>query len=341
MWIILIGIHTCLLVFSKQISLSIAFVDALVSNTLYGSIGLGLWYPVFYGRLDDEKLMGIIVSNLLGCVLAVGFWLGTSYLLLGSLYHTHATYLSFLRFSLPWRAGIGLLYYEVIILLYYLIVYYRNNKRNQIQEAELKTLVKESELNSLKAQINPHFLFNSLNSISALTMIEPGKAQEMIIKLSDFLRYTTSNKEENFTTLEQEINNVNRYLDIEKIRFGSRLHIIQNISESYYSLHLPGLILQPLVENAIKYGIYENTHESVIELKCSYHANFLSITVTNELLPDCVKSKGEGVGLHNIQSRMRILYNRDDLINVSKANHQFEVTLKFPQIESLWNSSRH
>jgi LytS/YehU family sensor histidine kinase len=195
----------------------------------------------------------------------------------------------------------------------------------------LKTLVKESELNSLKSQINPHFLFNSLNSISSLTLIEPGKAQEMIIKLSEFLRYTTSKKEEKLTTLDEEINNINRYLDIEKVRFGKRLSLKQEINASCLKHKLPGLILQPLIENAVKYGVYESTEESTIEIICTCNSTALSVVIRNAWDPDFQYNKGEGIGLRNIRSRLSILYNRDDLFFIRKDNNIFEVNIIFPQ----------
>lgn len=162
-------------------------------------------------------------------------------------------------------------------------------------------------------------------------MIEPGKAQEMIIKLSEFLRYTTSQKEEKLTTLEEELNNINRYLDIEKIRFGKRLLVKQTMAEPCHQLKLPGLILQPLLENAVKYGVYESTEESTIEVICTCNSSALSIIVRNQWDPDFQLNKGEGIGLKNIRSRLRIIYNRDDLFIVRKDQKFFEVNIVFPQ----------
>ena len=330
-WSIVICFHIFLLYFSGRLSLIKALTDSIITNLLYGAIGLGLWFPIFFGKTDEEKITSTVINNLVGCILAVGFWLGATYFFLVSLFNGDASYLDFMRKSIPWRAGLGILYYEVIILVYYMIILYRHNKENLIKEAELKTLVKESELKSLKSQINPHFLFNSLNSISSLTMIEPSKAQEMIIKLSEFLRYSISNKEEILTSLDQELTNINRYLDIEKTRFGRRMKVNQEINEQCRPLKLPGLILQPLLENAVKYGVYESTDESVIEIVCDCNSSALSITIRNAWDPDFLSNKGEGIGLKNIRSRLRILYNRDDLLSIRKEHQTFEVTIIFPQ----------
>jgi len=330
-WIIVILLHVILLAVSEQISFAFALADSLISNILYCAIGLGLWYPIFFGKSRNENLISLIINNLFACLVTVGIWIGISYFLLFSLFSSNQEYIDFLRKSIAWRAGIGLLYYSVIILVYYLIIYNRNIKENQVKEAELKALVKESELNSLKSQINPHFLFNSLNSISSLTMIQPAKAQEMIIKLSEFLRYSISNKEEKLTTLRDEIGNINRYLDIEKIRFGKRLKIKQEIDEACFNMKLPGLILQPLIENAVKYGVYESIDESVIELICTCNSTALAITIRNTCDPDFVNKRGEGIGLKNIRSRLRLLYNQDDLLLITRDTNNYEVKVLFPQ----------
>jgi two-component sensor histidine kinase len=330
-WIVVIIFHIILLNFSGPIPFGPAVADSVISNLLFAAIGLGLWFPIFFGKSDGEKLLSAIINNVVGGIITISFWLGISYFLLTSMLHKDDFYVNFFRNSVPWRSGIGFLYYEVLILVYYLMIYYRNNEENKLKEAELKALVKESELISLKSQINPHFLFNSLNSISSLTMIEPGKAQEMIIKLSEFLRYTTSHKDERLTSLDEELNNINRYLDIEKIRFGKRLLIKQSVDASCRVLKLPGLILQPLLENAVKYGVYESTEESVIEIICSCNSSALSIVVRNQWDPDFQSNKGEGVGLKNISSRLRILYNRDDLFIIRKDPQFFEVNIVFPQ----------
>jgi len=330
-WIIVILFHVFLLYYSGNVSPAEAISDAIITNLLFAAIGLGLWFPIFFGKSDEEKFVNTIINNIVGAIVAVSFWVGLDYFLLSSFLHGRYDYIGFLKNSIPWRTGIGFLYYEVIILVYYLMIYYRNNKENQLKEAELKALVKESELNSLKSQINPHFLFNSLNSISSLTMTQPEKAQEMIIKLSEFLRYTTSNKDEKLTTLEEEISNINRYLDIEKIRFGRRMQLKQSVEESCRHMKIPGLILQPLLENAVKYGVYESIDESVIEIICNCNSTALSVVVRNQWDPEFQLNKGEGVGLKNIRSRLRILYNRDDLFKIRKDSRTFEVNIVFPQ----------
>lgn len=330
-WMLVMCVHILLLIVTEGLPWVDAVADSFVSNILFAAIGLGLWFPVFFSRTDNQKLLNALINHLSACTVALAIWLSMLYFILFSTFSDQPLYLEFLRRSMPWRAGIGVLFYGLMIMVYFLIIYYRSLRENALKEAELKALVKESELNSLKSQINPHFLFNSLNSISSLTMIQPAKAQEMIIKLSEFLRYSISNKVEKLTTLKDEIGNIYRYLDIEKIRFGKRLSIVVNSDENCHGMKLPGMILQPLVENAVKYGVYESTEESLLEITCACSAVALFITIRNAYDPDFLYKKGEGIGLRNIRSRMQIMYGRDDLMQISKDKSHYEVRIIFPQ----------
>jgi hypothetical protein len=330
-WMLVMCVHILLLLLTEKLPWVTAVTDALVSNVLFAAIGLGLWFPVFFSRTESKRLLNFLINHISACSVTLVIWISLLYFMLFSAFSDQEAYLEFLRRSIPWRAGIGVLYYGMMIVVYFLIIYGKSVRENMVKESELKALVKESELNSLKSQINPHFLFNSLNSISSLTMIEPAKAQEMIIKLSEFLRYSISIKVENMTPLREEIGNINRYLDIEKIRFGKRLSVKVTGSGDCMELKLPGMILQPLVENAIKYGVYESTEESLLEIQCSCNNAALFITIINAYDPDYLYKKGEGIGLRNIRSRMKLIYSRDDLMQISKNARQHEVRIIFPQ----------
>ena len=163
-------------------------------------------------------------------------------------------------------------------------------------------------------------------------MISPEKAQDMVINLSDFLRYSLSNKKETLTPFDNELKNIGRYLKIEKIRFGKRLEVQNKISDNSRKLLIPGLI-QPIIENAIKYGVYESTDQSNILIESSGFDDLLEVKVSNEFDPDFLVKKGAGIGLRNVTSRLRILYGREDLVKIAKTGNVFEITLRFPQEE--------
>jgi len=123
---------------------------------------------------------------------------------------------------------------------------------------------------------------------------------------------------------------LNRYLDIEKIRFGHRLNFVTNISEGCNDIMIPNMILQPLIENAIKHGVYNSTEEVLVELTCKQGDQSIIIEISNEYDTDSVKKKGTGIGLKNIRKRLEIIYKRRDLLETSAEKLIFRATLKIP-----------
>ncbi len=332
-WVLLMAIHILLLMVFYNFPAGISISEGIVFNFLFSVIGLGLWFPVYFQNTRKGKIISFLLYHIMACIISVGLWLWVSYSILSLSFPDNSRYIAQLSASLPVRAGTGVLFYILIVLVYYLMIYYQNFKEKLTRESELKALVKESELNSLKSQINPHFLFNSLNSISSLTLISPERAREMVIKLSEFLRYSLSHSQEQLTSMKDELQNISRYLDIEKIRFGKRLVVHKNIDEKCLEQKLPGLILQPLIENAIKYGVYESTSTSSITIECKSKNMMLEVTLLNDFDPETVMKKGEGIGISNINKRMLIMYARDDLFFINKTDHTFEITLRFPQFD--------
>jgi two-component system LytT family sensor kinase len=331
LWIFISAIHSIILLFTREFSLDILLTEGLLSNFLLGLFGIGLWISIFYSNIKHQALFTKITNHVLLVVIFLGLWMLINYLILSSSFKDDSGYMYYLKSSIPWRLGNGFLFYGMIILAYYLLIFYQNFREKLVKESELTTLIKESELTSLKSQINPHFIYNSLNSISSLTIISPDKAREMVIKLSEFLRYSISQKDEQMTTLREELLNIGRYLDIEKIRFGDRLIVLENIDDQCMDKRLPGLILQPLVENAVKYGVYESIESTEIEIVTSCNAEALKVKIRNNYDPDFVSKRGEGIGLNNIRSRLGIIYRNDNLVTINKTGNIFEVIIIFPQ----------
>ena len=231
---------------------------------------------------------------------------------------------------MPSKAGLGALIYILIAVFYYTFFFYNRLEEKSKEETRLKELVTETQLNELKSQINPHFLFNSLNSVSYLTISEPEKAQEMVIKLSSFLRYSLKHKQNQLVTINQEIEHIKLYLEIEKVRFGNKLQAIFDIEECS-KCQIPNMILQPIYENAIKYGVYETTSQVEIRTTAYRQKDEMIFTVSNNFDPDAVAKKGEGIGLLNIRRRLGLVYGDSTLLTVRNENQIFTVTLIIPQ----------
>lgn len=327
-WVVVSVYGFAYLYYFKHFTIGYALADAIVYQTVFAFIGMGVWYPVFYISEYKTNIYNLLAFHCLSAGILLMIWFAAGYVAMMLLPGTEVTGTSEL---FPWRIGVGVFYYVILILIYYLVIYYDSYRENLVKESELRSLVKDAELQSLKMQINPHFLFNALNSINMLTLTQPDRASEMIIKLSEFLRYSISHKKDEKTTLESEIANAQKYLEIEKVRFGQRLETLIEICEPCYTDTLPNLILQPLLENAVKFGLHENTGLTTIEIVALRLDQFLEIRVRNNYAPDTVPRRGEGIGLSNIRQRIALIYGRNDLVKITDQNYMFEVTMFFPQ----------
>ncbi len=322
-------IHSLVLFFYYGFPIAISITDSLAYNTFFGVLAPGLWYIVTFASLskDDLSLAGTHIG---AAVITVVMWSSLSSFIVGLIFSENRDYQEFLDDSYIWRLIIGVLYYSITVLIFYLIKYYQDMQERLNKELELQNLLKDSELRMLKSQINPHFIFNSLNSISALTISKAETAREMVIKLSEFLRYSLGKDSVEMNPLEQEIQNVSLYLDIEKIRFGSKLNFEKEIDEACQEVEVPNLILQPLFENAIKYGVYESIDQVTIRLKCDTDEDMLHILITNNYDKDAMPAKGEGIGLESVRKRLSLVYGRNDLLEVDQTDNEFSVTMKIP-----------
>ncbi|MFT6893442.1 MAG: two-component system LytT family sensor kinase, partial [Algoriphagus sp.] len=194
---------------------------------------------------------------------------------------------------------------EVLVALIAIVVSkLEQQEESQQRETMMNELSKEAELTQLRQQLQPHFLFNSLNSINALVVSQPQKAREMVIQLSEFLRGTIRKDPQKWVSVSEELAYLRLYLDIEKVRFGHRLKINFEIEEGAESLQLPQLLIQPLLENAIKYGLYGVTEEVSINLSISKNQNYLMISISNPYDSEVAPAKGTGFGLNSVERRL-------------------------------------
>lgn len=310
-----------------DVEIQYALVDSFIFNFIFYFLGISLWFPTKFFSLENFTLLRVFSNHLSGAIFMSVIWVFFGYFIVSKIY---PAYEEFLNSSLIVRFFEGIFLYIIMVAVNYLIIYYGNFKEKSLKEVELRALVKEAELRSLKYQIKPHFIFNSLNSISSLTMIDPDRAREMIIKLSDFMRSTLSKSTGQKYLLEEELKNVKLYLDIEKIRFEDKFIYTEDVAEGCKKVEVPNLILQPIFENSIKYGVYENTDVVEIKLTCKRQAEYMVITIANNFDPEAVHRKGEGIGLTNIRQRLKLIYNQDNLLTTKNENNIFTVYLFIP-----------
>lgn len=226
------------------------------------------------------------------------------------------------------------------LLFSWVATFFALNKSITSQEQKFKKQVdttalhKEAELFKLRQQLQPHFLYNSLNSINALTMIEPAKAQEMVGMLSDFLRNSVQREAKEKIPVLDELDYLSNYLAIEAIRFGDRLKVVFNKQENITGT-APPFLLQPLLENAIKFGLYGNTGAVTISIDIQSKNGILTFTISNPYDANANKTpKGTGFGLAGVNRRLFLIYARTDLLETNKDGKTFTTTLKIPQDEA-------
>ncbi|MBE0538609.1 MAG: histidine kinase, partial [Ignavibacterium sp.] len=194
-----------LITLESKATFSISVADAVTFNLLIAALGLSFWYSSVYLSIENNQISKIILTHFGGGILISIVWLALGYFIVISLVNDTEQFGDFFIKTIKSRFIVGILYYFLLTAFYYVVIYYSDFQERTIKEKELKNLVTEAELRSLKFQINPHFIFNSLNSMSALTEIDPKKAKQMIIKLADFLRYTLAYNDRQKNSLNEEL----------------------------------------------------------------------------------------------------------------------------------------
>lgn len=228
-------------------------------------------------------------------------------------------------------------WFILFLLLFVIVQQLWIDKHLQEQNAAFTRLTEKerqlarAEMNNLQQQFRPHFLFNSLNSISALVKLEPENARKMIFNLSDFLRKTIHKGKDDFNSVSDEIDYLENYLAIEKVRFGERLQVSIRCDANCLEWQIPSLILQPLLENAIKYGVNGVVGEVLIALEIKCVNEELAISISNQFDPSAVMSGGTGFGLKSVERKLGLLYQRSDLMRINIENERFIVNLKIPK----------
>ncbi|NIG53481.1 sensor histidine kinase [Chitinophaga sp. Cy-1792] len=259
-------------------------------------------------------------------------WVAASQWILFKTFSGDAYYLIWLNKAIPVYCIVGWMIITGIgfrsIMMYDLEEQREQSKRKE----DTEKIVREAELFKLRQQLQPHFLFNSLNSINALIMLRPHQAREMVLKLSDFLRGSLKREDDQWISLIDELQYLGLYLDIEKVRFGHRLTTNVIYDESAEKMYMPPMLLQPVVENAIKFGLYDTTGEIAINIKAWGVDSMLYLEVQNPF--DTAMQpvhKGTGFGLASIRRRLYLLFARHDLLETSTVDNIYTTLIKVPQ----------
>ncbi|HEV3200624.1 MAG TPA: histidine kinase [Bryobacteraceae bacterium] len=236
--------------------------------------------------------------------------------------------------------GMGVLLYLFSTGLHYAMLAAEVSREAERNAAEARTLAREAELQSLRNQLNPHFLFNSLHSISALATLDGARAREMCIRLADFLRSSLGMGQRESIPLREELALARSYLEVEQVRFGERLRVEEEIGPACEDCAVPPLLLQPLVENAVKHGIAALVEGGSIRLAASRSGGNVSITLENGFDPETPAGANLGLGLAHVRRRLQVRYGEDALFDAGPHDGVYRVTLRFPCESPMASSSR-
>lgn len=327
-WILPGSIHTFVLLNAFNWSVNIAIYDSVISYTILAFFSLSLWFVVRFLVMASADFSKIIRTVFLLFILVFLLWNISNYLILSLIINDY----HFLFFeTILWRFLLFLPVFILIIALYFLFGSLEKIKDQNYSAERMKNQLLETELNSLKSQINPHFLFNSLNSASSLVVSNPMKAREMIVRISDFFRGGLMMGKNQFVSINDELDHAINYLEIEKARFGDKIITEVHIENDLESIKVPSLILQPLLENVVKHGVYESTIPVKILIKVGVEGGSLLLSVTNNMDKTVgSEQKGTGTGLKNINARLELIYQKTDLMWIEKTNEEFKVQLRIP-----------
>ncbi|MFZ6010406.1 MAG: sensor histidine kinase [Bacteroidota bacterium] len=303
-----------------------ALEDAAVSNVILALAG---YMKISALRYYRPRLAYQVIW---GALFAVGAVMAFRWIMI-QLEPDQSLYMDFLEDSLVVRALFASLMMAFIIAFTWLWSYVREQQETDNRKADTEKLAREAELSKLRQQLQPHFLFNSLNSISALAGTRPDEARKMIQQLSDFLRGTLKKDEQQLVSLSEELEHLQLYLDIEKVRFGHRLKTVTQKDEASLNMQLPSLLLQPVVENAIKFGLYDTVGEITISISARAEDHQLVVAVENLFDPSTSQPRqGTGFGLNSVQRRLYLLYARQDLLSTEQLDNTFITRIKIPQL---------
>jgi len=298
---------------------------------IYALLCLLAWYPCRATPLQTSGVVRIIATHAVAAAMISGLWM-----LLAILYVSGLVLLEPFQ-GLTKYPGLyklifvsGVLIYLLWVASYYVILSMEASNSAEQRLIEARVLARDSELRALKAQINPHFIFNSLHSISALTSLDPAKAREMCISLADFLRATLGMGEKTLIPLSEELDLVHRYLAVEKVRFGARLTLEETIDEAALNCIIPPLLLQPLVENAIVHGIAHLPEGGWIRMNAQDGDGRLTISVENNFDPEFKSKRRSGIGLANVRERVEVRYGASATFVVRPDGDRFRVEISLP-----------
>ena len=338
--ILMIGVIWTPIVFCVG-SLFYSFTDAPLTVTIWLIIPiiylelffvLSTWYVCKSIPLDPKNFANILLRHFISAISMVSLWLMISFGYAAAInyFYPELLFNTYFQDSIYLFTGAGFFLYFLGVLFHYTVLIQQEAKETQERLSKTELTAREAQLRVLHTSINPHFIFNSLTALSTLTVKNPDLAQKMCVQLSEFLRYNLRYELKHFTTIREELENVENYLAIEQIRLGDRLELDMDIDKSIYTVKTIPFILLPLVENAIKHGIQEMVSGGTLHFQIHPQEDFLWIRVRNPV--EAGKTvRGMGLGIKTLKKRLTAEYGRQHKLKIEHHKDTFIADLKIPR----------
>ena len=296
----------------------------------YAFVCLAAWYPCRATPIDSS-VSRLVGTHVTAALLSAGLWI-----VLGSAWARTLAAMGFPtafdRFGaqVPALFVTGVLLFVLSVFAHYLLISYEAARQSETRSLELNVLARDAQLTALRAQVNPHFLFNSLHSIASLIGSDQPGARRMCVLLADFLRDSVRFGGRDQITLGQEFSLVRQYLGIEQIRFGTRLTVREDLSPELESALVPPLLLQPLVENAVKHGIAGLLEGGTVTVRAKGTPTELVLTVENPYDEDRAAATGTRVGLQNVKRRIDTEFGPRASVRLVESQGRYEAEIRLP-----------
>jgi hypothetical protein len=341
-WLPVVAVLTAAMVMTGWDTWAQSLVFSFAMTVVYAFLCLAAWYPCRAMPLDDQHVVTALFTHFTAAAASGMLWVGLA-LVLAAGFDQSTMYRGKADLS-PEQIGVifvaGLLLYLLSVSIHYLFVAAEASREAKRRALEAEVTARDAELQALKAQLNPHFLFNSLNSVASLTATDPDRARDMCVQLGDYLRGTLKGGSD-LQPLSEELAQIRRFLRVESVRYGDRLAVVEEIDESCLEVAVPPLLLQPLIENALKHGISELVEGGEIRISIHRAGDRITARVENPVDTDYVSAAGAGVGLVNVRSRLENVYGDEATFRASRGPRSYiaEIVIPMIRIESKTEDS--
>lgn len=303
---------------------------------VYAFLCLAAWYPCRALPLGDRQAAFSLGTHLATATISAAVWVGMAWAL-ATVVERSADVERGGRLSSEQMGMIfvlGLLLYLLSVAIHYLFAAAETSRAAERRALEAEVAARDAELQALKTQLNPHFLFNSLNSVASLAGSDPARAREMCIELGDYLRGTLNEKNAVLQPLQVELAMVRRFLNVESVRYGDRLRVVEKIDDDCTDCAVPPLLLQPLVENALKHGIAQLVEGGEVRIGARRRRHQMTLWVENPVDPDYRPRPGPGVGLDNVRQRLDKIFGEDARLRHTKQVDSYRAEIVLPVVET-------